>query len=72
MEEGHASSPIATKSLTSISILDRAGEKNSTLSRIPFGSSIMANLKSLGSGNRGTLPPMEKCKKCYYKRSKQR
>lgn len=51
--------PIATKIRTSMVTLDRAGDKNSTFKRIPFGSSTMASLKSLGSGNLGTLPPVK-------------
>lgn len=40
-------------------MLDNAGDRNSTFSFIPFGSSTMANLKSLGSGNLGIFPPRQ-------------
>lgn len=52
--------PMATKIRTFMDIFDKAGDKNSTRSLIPLGSSTMASLKSLGSGNLGTFPPKER------------
>lgn len=59
VDAGHESKPIATSNRTSIDILDNAGDRNSTFNLIPLGSSTIASLKSLGSGNLGTLPPEE-------------
>lgn len=60
MEAGQASTPKATKMETFTEIAAKAGERNSTLSLMPLGSSTIASLKSLVSGNLGTLPPSQK------------